>query len=154
MLAYQEASDNPNINQLLIPCVILEFLTTLYLCYQELDKRFAVVGSRKVTKQTRVEATVLNSLTPVSKSDIARILPDVSITTIEAVLGKMVNAGQIRKIGTGRGTRYIKLTEARYDIAVAEEAHAEYVNRISSSAVPLFPSGSNGASPSVPLPPR
>ncbi len=62
-----------------------------------------------MTKQTRVKATVLNSLTPVSKSDIAKILPDVSITTIETVLGRMVSEGQIRKIGTGRGTRYIKL---------------------------------------------
>ena len=59
---------------------IMEFLTTLYACYKELDKRFAVVGSRKVTKQARVEATVLNSLTPVSKSDIGKILPDVSAT--------------------------------------------------------------------------
>lgn len=87
---------------------IMEFLTTLYACYKELDKRFAVVGSRKVTKQARVEATVLNSLTPVSKSDIGKILPDVSATTIEAVLGQMVRSGQIRKIGTGRNTRYIR----------------------------------------------
>ena len=87
---------------------IMEFLTTLYACYNELDKRFAVVGSRKVTKQARVEATVLNSLTPVSKSDIGKILPDVSATTIEAVLGQMVRSGQIRKIGTGRNTRYIR----------------------------------------------
>jgi Uncharacterized conserved protein len=179
VLAYQEARDNPNINQLLlIPCVILdflcihpfrdgngrisrllsllllykngfdagkyisfeeqinnrkgnyyealkqssfgwhekqndysafilEFLTTLYACYKELDRRFAVVGSRKVTKQARVEATVLNSLTPISKADICKILPDVSATTVEAVLGQMVRAGQIRKVGTGRGTRYI-----------------------------------------------
>ena len=179
-LAYQEARDNPNINQLLlIPCVILdflcihpfrdgngrisrllsllllyrngfdagkyisfeeqinlrkgnyydalhqssvgwhengndysafimEFLVTLYACYKELDKRFAIIGSRKFTKQARVEATVLNSLTPISKSDIGKILPDVSATTIEAVLGKMVKDGQIRKIGSGRGTRYIK----------------------------------------------
>lgn len=180
ILAYQEARDNPNINQLLlIPCVILdflcihpfrdgndrisrllsllllykngfdagkyisfeeqinkrkgnyydalkqsssrwhegkndysafimEFLTTLYLCYRELDKRFAVLGSRKVTKQARIEATVMNSLTPISKSDICKILPDVSATTVEAVLGKLVTEGQIRKIGRGRGTRYIK----------------------------------------------
>ena len=180
MLAYQEARDNPNINQLLlIPCVILdflcihpfrdgngrmsrllsllllyrngfdagkyisfeeqinlrkgnyyealkqssigwhenqnnyvpfimEFLTTVYLCYKELDKRFAVIGSRKVTKQARIEATVLNSLTPISKSDIAKILPDVSPTTIEAVLGQMVKNGSISKIGSGRGTKYIK----------------------------------------------
>lgn len=181
VLAYQEASNNPNINQLLlIPCVILdflcihpfrdgngrisrllsllllykndfdagkyisfeeqinrrkgnyyealrlsstawhdsqsdyapfimEFLITLYMCYKELDKRFAVIGSKKVTKQARIEATVLNSLTPVSKAEIGKILPDVSATTIEAVLGKLIKAGQIRKIGAGRNTKYIRL---------------------------------------------
>ena len=87
---------------------IMEFLSTLYMCYKELDKRFAVVGSKRVTKQARVEATVLNSLTPVSKGDIGKILPDVSATTIEAVLGKMVREGQIRKVGSGKGTRYVK----------------------------------------------
>ena len=180
VLAYQEARDNPNINQLLlIPCVILdflcihpfrdgngrisrllsllllykngfdagkyisfeeqinlrkgnyyealkqssqgwhengndysafimEFLTTVYMCYKELDKRFAVIGSRKVTKQARVEATILNSLTPIAKSDILKILPDVSATTVEAVLGQMVRDGAVRKIGSGRNTRYIR----------------------------------------------
>lgn len=87
---------------------IMEFLTTVYMCYKELDKRFAVIGSRRVTKQARVEATVLNSLTPVSKADIGKILPDVSATTIEAVLGQMVREGAVRKIGSGRGTRYIR----------------------------------------------
>ncbi|MDD5859516.1 MAG: Fic family protein [Eubacteriales bacterium] len=87
---------------------IMEFLTTVYMCYKELDKRFAVVGSKRVTKQTRVEAAVLNSLTPVSKADIVKILPDVSATTVEAVLGRMVKEGAIRKIGSGRGTRYIR----------------------------------------------
>ncbi|MGN0362121.1 MAG: Fic family protein [Bilifractor sp.] len=87
---------------------IMEFLTTVYMCYKELDKRFAVVGSKRVTKQARVEATVLNSLTPVSKADIVKILPDVSATTVEAVLGRMVREGAVRKIGSGRGTRYIK----------------------------------------------
>ncbi len=87
---------------------IMEFLTTVYMCYKELDKRFAVVGSRKVTKQARVEATVLNSLTPVSKAEIGKILPDVSPTTIEAVLGQMVRNGSVRKVGSGRGTKYIR----------------------------------------------
>ncbi len=32
---------------------IMEFITTLYMCYKELDKRFAVVGSRKITKQAQ-----------------------------------------------------------------------------------------------------
>ncbi len=87
---------------------IMEFLTTLYMCYKELDKRFAVIGNRKVTKQARIEATVLNSLTPISKADVTKILPDVSPTTIEAVLGQMVKSGSIRKIGSGKGTKYIR----------------------------------------------
>lgn len=87
---------------------IMEFLSTLYLCYKELDRRFAVVGSRRITKQARVEAAVLNSLTPISKADICKILPDVSPTTVEAVLGKMVREGKVERLGAGRSTGYIR----------------------------------------------
>lgn len=180
ILAYMEARDNSNINQLLlIPCVILDFLCihpfrdgngrmsrllsllllykngfdagkyvsfegqinnhkslyydslkkssegwesnentyipfienflyTLYLCYKELDKRFGVVNSRKITKKSRIEATVLNSLTPISKAEICNILPDVSPTTVEAVLGDMVKNGRITRIGNSKATKYIR----------------------------------------------
>ena len=84
------------------------FLTTLYVCYKELDKRFAVVNSNKITKTSRIENTVLNSLLPISKADICKLLPDISPTTVEAVLGKMVKSGIITIIGNGRGTKYIK----------------------------------------------
>ncbi|MCD8045090.1 MAG: Fic family protein, partial [Clostridiales bacterium] len=72
---------------------IENFLSTLYMCYKELDRRFAVVHGKKVTKKARVEAAVLNSLTPISKSEICDLLPDVSPTTVEAVLGAMVKSG-------------------------------------------------------------
>ena len=88
--------------------LIENFLSTLYMCYKELDKRFAVVNGKKVTKKTRIEATVLNSLTPISKAEICKILPDVSPTTVEAVLGEMVRAGAARRIGVGRASRYIR----------------------------------------------
>lgn len=87
---------------------IENFLSTLYMCYKELDKRFAVVHGKKITKKARVEATVLNSLTPLSKAEICQILPDVSPTTVEAVLGAMVKNGMIKRIGQARNTRYIK----------------------------------------------
>ncbi len=83
-------------------------LSTLYLCYKELDKRFAVIHGQKVTKKARVEAAVLNSLTPISKAEICQILPDVSPTTVESVLGAMVKTGSVKRIGAGRATRYIK----------------------------------------------
>ena len=86
---------------------IENFLSTLYMCYKEIDKRFAVVHGKKITKKARIEATVLNSLTPLAKAEICKILPDVSPTTVEAVLGEMVKTGSIRRIGSGRTTRYI-----------------------------------------------
>lgn len=88
---------------------IENFLSTLYTCYKELDKRFAVVGDKRITKKGRIEATVLNSLTPLSKSEICAILPDVSPSTVEAVLGRMVKDGQIRRIGSARASKYIRI---------------------------------------------
>lgn len=83
------------------------FLSNLYMCYKELDQRFAVVNSQRVSKKARIEATVLNSLIPISKAEICRIHPDVSPTTVEAVLGGMMKQGSVRKIGQGRSTRYV-----------------------------------------------
>lgn len=87
---------------------INNFLSTLYMCYKELDKRFAVVNGKRITKKARVEAAVLNSLTPVSKAEICELLPDVSPTTVEAVLGNMIKEGSIRRIGQARASRYIR----------------------------------------------
>jgi Fic family protein len=83
------------------------FVTTLLYCYKELDKRFAVVNAKKVNKQKRIEATVLNSLLPISKREICYVLPDVSPTTIEAVLATMVKAGLVEKVGAGKNTKYL-----------------------------------------------
>ena len=87
---------------------IENFLSMLYMCYKELDKRFAVVNGKRITKKARIEATVLNSLVPISKAEICDILPDVSPTTVEAVLSVMVKNGQVKKIGQARATRYVK----------------------------------------------
>lgn len=87
---------------------IQNFLSTLYMCYKELDKRFAVVHGQKVTKTSRVEATALGSLTPISKAEICAIHPDISPTTVESVLARMVKTGQLKRIGAGRNTRYIR----------------------------------------------
>ncbi|MDR0491865.1 MAG: Fic family protein [Oscillospiraceae bacterium] len=83
-------------------------VTTLLYCYKELDKRFAVTGAKKVNKRERIEATVLNSLLPISKQEICYVLPDVSPTTVEAALAAMVKNGAVEKVGTGKNTKYIK----------------------------------------------
>ena len=106
--ALRESSVSWHENQNSYIPFIENFLSTLYMCYKELDKRFAVVHGKKITKTARIEATVLGSLVPISKAEICDILPDVSPTTVEAVLSKMVKDGQIKKIGQSRMTRYVK----------------------------------------------
>lgn len=87
---------------------IENLLSMLYMCYKELDKHFAVVHGQKITKKARIEATVLNSLTPLSKAEICKILSDVNPTIAEAVLGAMVKSGSIKRIDTSQMSRYIK----------------------------------------------
>ena len=83
------------------------FLSTLYKCYKELDKRFATVNGKKISKKERIEQTVLGSILPISKAEICQLLPDVSPTTVEAVLGQMTKDGRITKLGQARATKYV-----------------------------------------------
>ncbi|MBQ7011213.1 MAG: Fic family protein [Clostridia bacterium] len=106
--ALRESSEGWHKNENSYVPFIENFLSTLYMCYKELDKRFAVINEKNITKKARIEATVLNSLIPISKSEICNILPDVSPSTVEAVLGKMVKDGQIKKIGQAKQTRYMR----------------------------------------------
>lgn len=83
------------------------FIFTLFRCYRELDMRFSVVNGKKTPKNVRIEETLKNSITPLSKADICKVLPDVSPSTVESVLGGLVRQGIIVKIGSSRNTRYI-----------------------------------------------
>ena len=84
------------------------FVMTLLMCYKELDRRFAVVNRDKVSKRGRIEATVLNSLLPISKREVCYILPDISPTTVEAVIASMLKSGAVVKVGSARNTKYVR----------------------------------------------
>ena len=84
------------------------FIMTLYLCYKELDKRFLTIKSGKTSKSKRVEEIIFNAFIPISKKEIASLLPDISITTIEKVLSDMLKDNRIVKIGTTNNCKYIK----------------------------------------------
>ena len=106
--ALRQSSDGWETNENSYFPFMENFLSILYLCYKELDKRFAVVHGKRITKRARIEAVILNSLTPLSKAEICKILPDVSPTTVEAVLGAMVKNGAVKRIGASRSARYLK----------------------------------------------
>jgi len=88
---------------------IENFIFTLLICYKELDKRFALINSKKISKRERIEQTILNSLLPLGKKEINYILPDVSPSTIELVVSQMLKQGKIKKLGTFKDAKYIKI---------------------------------------------
>jgi len=86
---------------------IENFIFTLFICYKELDRRFEVVGDKKVNKGNRIEAVVKSSIGPVSKKEIGILLPDISPTTIESKLSELQKHGKIRKTGSYKDARYL-----------------------------------------------
>ena len=80
----------------------------LYACYKDLDMKFIQNSTAHIPKSRQVEALLLETFVPVSKEEIVHRLPDISVTTVERVLGKMVKEGTIVKIGTYRNARYKK----------------------------------------------
>ena len=88
---------------------VKNFILTLYLCYEELNKRFAIMqDNKKVTKEKRIEGTVLNSMSPIAKKELMFLLPDISETTIERVLAALVKEGKIKKLGSNRSASYVR----------------------------------------------
>ena len=87
---------------------IINFFQTLYQCYKELDEKFVRNTVNKLSKNKRVEEVVLNSITPISKSEISDRLSDVSIQTIENTLSRLLNEKKIIKIGNYKSAKYYK----------------------------------------------
>ena len=82
------------------------FIDVLTMAVKELDRRRIAVVPKKNGKTERIEATVMESLVPISKAEICDILVDVSPSTVESVLSKMIKEGKIVRIGTKRSSRY------------------------------------------------
>lgn len=87
---------------------VLNFLQILYRCFKDLDDSFMKISLKKAKKSERVESILLSAIVPISKQEIQNKLPDVSIKTIELVLGKMLKDNRITKIGTYKDARYMR----------------------------------------------
>lgn len=85
---------------------IINFMQILYRCFKDLDEHFMDISIKKAKKTERVEAVLMSAVVPVSKSDILEKLPDVSVKTVELVLGRMVKDKRVVKIGSYRDARY------------------------------------------------
>ena len=88
--------------------VIVNFLQILYRCYKDLDESFTDISLKKAKKSERVENILLGAIVPISKQDILQKVPDISVKTVELVLGRMLKEKRIKKIGTYKDARYTR----------------------------------------------
>lgn len=92
---------------------IINFLQILYRCFKELDDSFMDISLKKAKKSERVESILMSAIVPISKQDIMNKLPDISVKTVELVLGKMLKENRITKIGSYKDARYIRKNDKR-----------------------------------------
>ena len=82
------------------------FLQIIYQCYKEIDEKFIKGTTASVLKSKQIENALLNAFTPISKRELCERFPEISVKTIEKVLGDMVRDGSIVKIGTFKDAKY------------------------------------------------
>ena len=75
--------------------------------YKDFESRVEGTLGTGLSKPKRVEKMLANSVGKVTKADIVRECPDISLTTIERTLHDLLGQGKIEKFGAGRSTGYV-----------------------------------------------
>ncbi len=87
----------------------IKYMFAIFLkAYKECDDRFNLIGKEKLISPQRVFSVIQKSLEPLFKKDIMILCPDISQRTIERALKELQDNEKIRKVGSGRLTKYIK----------------------------------------------
>jgi Fic family protein len=89
------------------------FLGTILGAYKEFSKRVEHLRTKGITKSERIRNLFNERIEKLSKSEIAKFYPDISVSTIERVLADLLKENYIIKVGVGRNSTYIKNPEKR-----------------------------------------
>lgn len=83
-------------------------LGTILASYKDFGDRFAIV-EEKLPAIEIVRKASLNIIGRFMKQDIREQCPSLSLSSVEGALRKMVAAGELKREGAGKATRYIRL---------------------------------------------
>ena len=83
------------------------YLQIILAAYKDFDERVQSGTSKDLTKSGRISKLLETSLQRWSKADIHNHYPDISESTIELTLAKLIREDEIVKIGEKKGTEYI-----------------------------------------------
>lgn len=84
------------------------YLGVILSAYKEFGSRVETIRNQGLNKTERIRYIFSNKVGKVTKSEIAALCPDISITTIEKALSDLLKEEYIIKVGGGRSTAYIK----------------------------------------------
>ena len=83
-------------------------LGTILAAYKDFEDRFSIV-EEKIPAVDMVRKAITNKLGRITKQDIREMCPSLSDSSIEGALRKLVNAGELKREGSGKATHYIPL---------------------------------------------
>lgn len=83
-------------------------LGTIIAAYRDFEDRFSLVEKKLPAIET-VRRASMNKLGRFTKQDIRELCPSLSVSAVEGALRKMVEAGEIKREGGGKNTRYYRL---------------------------------------------
>lgn len=84
------------------------YLGVILSAYKEFGSRVGTIRNQGLNKAERVRYIFTTKLGKVTKAEIATLLPDISVTTIEKALSDLLKEEYIIKVGAGRKTAYIR----------------------------------------------
>lgn len=84
------------------------YLGVILNAYKEFAGRVETIINKGLTKSERIRYIFSNKVGKITKSEIAALCPDISVTTIEKALSDLLKEEYIIKVGVGRSTAYIR----------------------------------------------
>ena len=94
-------------NEDVIP-FIKYLLGTILAAYKDFEDRFSIV-EEKLPAVEIVRKATLTKIGKFTKRDIIELCPSLSLSSVEGSLRKLVQAGEIKKEGVGKGTFYYRV---------------------------------------------
>lgn len=83
------------------------YLGIIISAYKEFETRVHYVSKEKLSKPERIAKVIEQHIGKITKTEIMKLCPDISQTTIQRTLNDLLESNTIVKIGGGRYTSYI-----------------------------------------------
>ncbi len=91
------------------PVPFIKYLLGIIIAaYRDFEDRFALVETKRPALET-VRLAVQNKIGRFTKQDIRELCPSLSLSSVEGALRKLVEAGELKREGSGKNTCYYRI---------------------------------------------